>query len=178
MIFHNIWLPAYTTTRLSDLTWGNRETASLDETKTALQRARNGRRVAFALIACNASVAVAVILLMQNVGATFPCFVIAYMMILSFTYVIAFADLLLRFITCSHLDHMEDEPVILEDYNDSSTDTSSDGYVTMEEVAQVEELEQKANNETETIGYVNMEEQLASASESNAAGKEDESNGI
>jgi hypothetical protein len=39
MIWFTVWLPAYATTRLSDLTWGNRErVSSLDESEKALNR--------------------------------------------------------------------------------------------------------------------------------------------
>lgn len=39
MIWFTVWLPAYSTTRLSDLTWGNRErVSSLDESEKALNR--------------------------------------------------------------------------------------------------------------------------------------------
>lgn len=39
MIWFTVWLPAYATTRLSDLTWGNRERqSSLDESEKALMR--------------------------------------------------------------------------------------------------------------------------------------------
>ena len=39
MVWFSIWLPAYATTRLSDLTWGNRDRiSSLDESEKALAR--------------------------------------------------------------------------------------------------------------------------------------------
>jgi hypothetical protein len=39
MIWFTVWLPAYATTRLSDLTWGNRERHNkLDESEKALMR--------------------------------------------------------------------------------------------------------------------------------------------
>ena len=148
MIWFTIWLPAYATTRLSDLTWGNRDIQSIDESKKALERARNGRRVAWVLILCNTTVALVVILLMQKFGATFPMFVISYTMILSFTYVISFFDMAVRFFSCAHLDPSDEEPEI-GDANDADdtvglwgcgeedcgTDGSSDGYVEMNDDA-------------------------------------------
>ena len=97
MIFHTIWLPAYATTRLSDLTWGNRERSSLDdETHSALRRAENGVKVAKFLIGFNTTVALIVIGLMQVYGNTFPIFVITYTLTLSATYVVSFLEILCR----------------------------------------------------------------------------------
>lgn len=142
MIWFNVWIPAYTTTRLSDLTWGNRETASLDGSKKALERARNGRRVAWVLILFNSGVAFGVILLMQSFSRTFPIFVISYTAVLSFTYVISFVDLAARFFSCAHLDPWDDEPMLIEEGDqpcacfcgddNEETDGSSDGYVEMD----------------------------------------------
>ena len=170
MIWFTIWLPAYATTRLSDLTWGNRETQGLDESKKALKRARDGRRVAWFLILCNTSIALAVILLMQWYGSTFPIFVITYTMILSFTYVISFLDMAIWFISCAHMDPTtSDDPIIIEEDDgildgdelccgggdtDGSNDSDvSDVYVEMDDAVLQTEEKQSCGG---TSDYVNM----------------------
>ena len=171
MIWFTIWLPAYATTRLSDLTWGNRDIQSIDESKKALERARNGRRVAWVLILCNTTVALVVILLMQKFGATFPMFVISYTMILSFTYVISFFDMAVRFFSCAHLDPSDEEPEIGDeaDADDTvglcgcgeeyGTDGSSDGYVEMnDDAAKSKSVKFEGTVEENTGDPVNMVE--------------------
>lgn len=171
MLWFNVWLPAYTTTRLSDLTWGNRDTASLDESMKALERARNGRRVAKTLILFNSSIALGVILIMQKYASAFPIFVVSYTVVLSFTYVISFFDLVMRFLSCTHLDPSDDEPVIVEEdetdsdelcggcggCGDDEMDGGSDGYIEMDDgVVKLQEPVQ-ANDIVDE--YVNMAEQ-------------------
>ena len=96
MIWFTIWLPAYATTRLSDLTWGNRERDSIDETENALTREANGRKVSRFLITFNAAIAVGVIICMQFHGEAFPIFVLSYTLILSATYIFSFLDAFFR----------------------------------------------------------------------------------
>lgn len=94
MVWFTIWLPAYATTRLSDLTWGNRQTGSLDQlSETALKRAASGQKVARFLICFNTAVAVIVIALMQFSGNVFTIFILTYTMILSSTYLISFLEI-------------------------------------------------------------------------------------
>lgn len=116
MVWFTIWLPAYATTRLSDLTWGNRErVSSLDESEKALARARNGRRVGWLLIYSTVGISLAVILLMQVNEYVFPAYVLGYTLILSSTYLFSFFDMLLRIFTCSTCDN--DDP-FLEEFED------------------------------------------------------------
>jgi hypothetical protein len=96
MIWFTIWLPAYATTRLSDLTWGNRERDSLDASEKALKREENGAKVARFLIGFNTTVAIVVIILMQFYGSTFPIFVVTYALVLSATYLISFLEIFCR----------------------------------------------------------------------------------
>jgi hypothetical protein len=96
MIWFTIWLPAYATTRLSDLTWGNRERSSLDESEKALKRAEDGAMVARFLIGFNTVTAITVIILMQFYGSTFPIFVVTYTLVLSATYAVSFLEILCR----------------------------------------------------------------------------------
>lgn len=114
MIFHTIWLPAYSTTRLSDLTWGNRERSSLDETEKALTRAENGAKVAKFLIGFNTAVAFTVIGLMQVYGNTFPIFVVTYTLVLSATYIVSFLEIFCRLfgvvdVVASRIVHTRDQ---------------------------------------------------------------------
>jgi len=167
MIWFTIWLPAYATTRLSDLTWGNRDVESFDETKKALARAKNGRRVAWMLILTNTSVALAVILLMQKYGSTFPLFVITYTMILSFTYVISLFDMAVRFFSCTHFDPSDEDPDIVDSGDDedglcgcgedyATDDSSSDGYVEMKNDAETTKQDQAEEAGAAATEYVNM----------------------
>jgi hypothetical protein len=99
MIWFTIWLPAYATTRLSDLTWGNRQSSSLDEeSETALKRAEKGVKVARFLIGFNTTVALLVITLMQFHGMVFPIFILSYTLILSATYLISFVEIFFRLV--------------------------------------------------------------------------------
>jgi uncharacterized membrane protein len=118
MIWFTVWLPAYSTTRLSDLTWGNREGHALDESSKALKRAKAGQKVALVLIGFNTFVAVTVIILMQFFGSTFPIFVMAYTLILSVTFVISFVDLIWRFISCHHCFNSTSDDAEVEDDED------------------------------------------------------------
>eukprot|EP00977_Amphora_coffeiformis_P021695 scaffold9738_cov132-Amphora_coffeaeformis.AAC.1 len=54
MVWFTVWLPAYATTRASDLTWGNRGGSnSLDVSDKALERAQRGSMLAWSLILSN-----------------------------------------------------------------------------------------------------------------------------
>jgi hypothetical protein len=124
MTWFTIWLPAYATTRLSDLTWGNRERKSIDETESSLKRAENGQRVASLLVLFNSLVAISVIILMQFYGRTFSIFVMSYTLILSATYVVSFVDIAYRILACSTQRSGK------EDESDKSDGTA---YTTMDE---------------------------------------------
>ena len=116
LIWFTIWLPAYATTRLSDLTWGNRERDSLDdESETALRRAANGKRVAYSLIGFNTAVACAVILGMQYNGMAFPIFVLSYTLVLSAGYIVSFLDVVVRFFSCVGNDMPAEDTEIEEE---------------------------------------------------------------
>jgi hypothetical protein len=119
MVWFTIWLPAYATTRLSDLTWSNRERTSLDESEKALKREENGNKVAKFLICFNVGVAILVIVLMQFYGKTFPIFVIVYTLIISATYLVTFIEVFCRAFSCiggrksNHNDGYQ-QPTIVE----------------------------------------------------------------
>jgi cellulose synthase/poly-beta-1,6-N-acetylglucosamine synthase-like glycosyltransferase len=93
MIWLTVWLPAYATTRLSDLTWGNRERRSLDETDKALTRTQNGVRVALFLILFNTVAAAGMIMSIVFFGGTLTIFVVTYTIICSATYVVSFLEI-------------------------------------------------------------------------------------
>ena len=115
MTWYTIWLPIYETTRLSDLTWGNQEGIGLEESSRAINRAKDGRRVAQLLIGFNIVVSVTVIFLMQHFEQAFPLFAFIFLSILSITFVIALADLIYRFLTCQYwLNSTYVDPVIDE----------------------------------------------------------------
>ena len=117
MIWFTVWLPAYATTRLSDLTWGNRERINnLDESEKALTRARNGRRVAILLCVSCTFISAATIMLMQISDLTFPIYVMSYTAILSSTYIFSLLDLMWRLLTPYHCS--EEDPIIQEYGND------------------------------------------------------------
>lgn len=99
MLWFTIWLPAYATTRLSDLSWGNRSRKSLDETENALSRAENGEKVARFLIGFNVMVALIVIGLMQFYGWVFPMFVMAYTLVQSCTFAVSFIEIIYRMLS-------------------------------------------------------------------------------
>jgi hypothetical protein len=98
MIWFSVWLPAYATTRFSDLSWGNRGGRQVDLSSDALKIARDGKMVATFLIVCNMAVASTVILLMQFYCNAFPIFILAYTLILSFSFGISFVDYIYRFL--------------------------------------------------------------------------------
>uniref|UniRef100_A0A7S4ICB3 chitin synthase n=1 Tax=Odontella aurita TaxID=265563 RepID=A0A7S4ICB3_9STRA len=134
MIWFTIWLPAYATTRLSDLTWGNRDTTDLDESEKALRRAKNGQRVAYFLIGFNTFVAVGVIILMQFFSDTFPIFVVTYTLVLSFTYVLSFGDLMYRVLSLSHCYHpCADDEAVPYDHLDDNNEILGDLYTKMDD---------------------------------------------
>jgi hypothetical protein len=127
MIWFTIWLPAYATTRLSDLTWGNRQSNSLDElSDTALKRADNGQKVARFLICFNTSVAFIIIGLMQFSGLVFPIFILTYTMILSSTYLISFFEIGYRLVNlifgAARLTRVEEEQCTAGDSYGGCTD--------------------------------------------------------
>mmetsp|Transcript_27705 Transcript_27705/g.56044 ORF Transcript_27705/g.56044 Transcript_27705/m.56044 type:complete len:550 (+) Transcript_27705:231-1880(+) len=98
MIWYTTWLPAYASTRASDLTWGNRSTNDFDETGEALNRERYGRLFASLLIVTNVCVAWAVLILSDAYGNFFTVVVITYTGILSLPQVIAVMDMVYRLI--------------------------------------------------------------------------------
>ncbi|CAB9497710.1 Chitin synthase [Seminavis robusta] len=100
MITHTIWLPAYATTRLSDLSWGNRSRKSLDETENALKREAAGRKVSQILVGFNSAVALLMIILMQFYGNAFPVYVVSYTIVLSLTYAVSFIEIFCRALGC------------------------------------------------------------------------------
>jgi hypothetical protein len=127
MVWFSVFLPAYATTRLSDctftilsilpvivahhfvqscaviaVTWGNRQGKGIDESKSALMRAKHGRTVAWILICFNILVALTVILLMQFYGITFPIFVMSYTLILSVSFLLSLIDMVYRLCTCQY----------------------------------------------------------------------------
>lgn len=100
LLWFTVWLPAYATTRASDLTWGNRESVGYDESKKALRRAKRGHIVAAILIVSNLLVALLVIWRMRDHGQAFPIFVSFYTVALSVTYVFSVGDVVVRFFSC------------------------------------------------------------------------------
>ena len=154
MLWFTIWLPAYATTRLSDLTWGNRERDSLDASEKALQREENGAKVARFLIGFNTTVAILVIILMQFYGSTFPIFVVTYTLVLSATYMISFLEIFCRAFSSlgsssrgssSAKDEEEEtEPEgnykKMEDHNHIPNSDSNETAKTAESVEPVEEV--------------------------------------
>ncbi|KAG7351377.1 chitin synthase [Nitzschia inconspicua] len=147
MIWFTVWLPAYSTTRLSDLTWGNRErTSSLDESEKALNRARNGQKVAILLCLSTIAISVSTIIMMQFFDNAFPIFVMSYTMILSSTYIFSFFDVIWRLLTPFHCS--EEDPIIHEYGDDEEafgcgcTDDSNEAYVDISEVEKDQILKQ------------------------------------
>ena len=137
MIFFTVWLPAYSTTRLSDLTWGNRVGAGLDESSQALKRANDGMRVAIFLIAFNLLVSLVVIFFMQFYSETFPIFVVSYTAILSVTLVISFQDLVVRFLTCHYCYNSVSDDELIEEEDEvhepePEEESEADGYTELE----------------------------------------------
>jgi hypothetical protein len=126
MIWFTVWLPADATTRLSDLTWGNREGSSLDESSKALKRAKDGQRAALVLITCNAFVAFTVIFLMQFFSKTFPIFVMAYTLILSLTFALSLFDLFWRFLSCHHCFNSTSDDPFIEEVDQEEFNTAMD----------------------------------------------------
>jgi hypothetical protein len=127
MIWFTIWLPAYATTRLSDLTWGNRQTGSLDEkSETALKRAANGVKVARYLICFNTMVALLVIILMQFYGATFQIFILTYTLILSSTYLVSLLEIAHRLLYA--IGGKSRRSSVLDDAADSYTKMEERSY--------------------------------------------------
>lgn len=53
MIWFGVWLPAYAFARVSDLSWGTRESGRHDESDIAIQRNTAGQRAAISMIASN-----------------------------------------------------------------------------------------------------------------------------
>lgn len=100
LVWFTVWLPAYATTRASDLTWGNRESSGYDESKKALNRAKRGYIVAAILILSNLLVSLFVIWRMRAHGQAFPIFVFFYTVALSVTYIFSAGDLVYRFFSC------------------------------------------------------------------------------
>ena len=123
MIWFTIWLPAYATTRLSDLTWGNRERDSIDETENALTREANGRMVSRFLIVTNTAVAVGVIICMQFHGEAFPIFVLSYTLVLSATYCFSFLDAISRAVWCGGSRSNSSEDVSENSYSKMDDET-------------------------------------------------------
>jgi hypothetical protein len=105
------------------VTWGNRKGKGIDESKTAVRRAKHGQSVAMLLISVNSGVAALVIFLMQFYGATFPIFVMTYTLVLSATFALSFLDLTYRFFTCQHCFNSTSNDEVIADDDDGTDST-------------------------------------------------------
>ena len=67
--FYYVWLPSYATSRVSDLSWGNKGISAKDTKNAdiALQRAKTGRRITCILVGSNIVVSLALITLIHSV---------------------------------------------------------------------------------------------------------------
>ena len=85
MPWFTVWLPIYATTRLPDLTWGNRDSAGSDHSEKAERRAKIGRMVATLLVIGNTLVATIITLNFQM----FVIVMIGYTFVLSSTFLLS-----------------------------------------------------------------------------------------
>lgn len=100
MIWFTVWLPAYATTRASDLTWGNRDSRGNDASNKALHRAKSSQMMGALLVSVNTAIAFLVIWRLQYNGDAFAIFNLVYTGALSVTFFIAFFCMIYRLVRC------------------------------------------------------------------------------
>jgi len=94
-----VWLPAYATARISDLSWGNRDNGSdKQDSKVAKHRAKVGKMVIAALVSSNFAVFGISICLLHQVPGSLHAMVFFSIGISSLTYIVAFIDMLIRLV--------------------------------------------------------------------------------
>lgn len=105
-LWFSIWLPAYATARISDLSWGNRDTIdgqSGDDSVVAKHRERIGRRTAIVLICSNAATALLGIASMYAMPVFLQTLLVLTIGFVSILYVMPLGDMtqrILRHVFC------------------------------------------------------------------------------
>lgn len=175
MVWHTVWLPAYATTRASDLTWGNRGSDGCDKSELALQRAQRGQKLAATLILTNICLAIFVMWRMHINGEAFPRFVLIYTIILSIPFLLSFIEMIFRIFSClgggRSVPPVEDDiPETFAEY--AIGDTSDFGLMTEEDKKAA--AEKKAAEENGTDGTKETTDEAYSPPNINEQGGEDQ----
>lgn len=99
-LWFSIWLPAYATARISDLSWGNRDTIDGQDGDSAVaqHRARIGQRTTIVLVCSNTVTTLVAIAAIYTVPGFVKGLLIATMAFTSVLYVMSLGDMTMRLV--------------------------------------------------------------------------------
>lgn len=97
-LWFSIWLPAYATARMSDLSWGNRDTidGQGSDDVVAKHRARIGQRTAIVLVCCNAATTLFSIAAIYAMPTFIRVMLILMIFFMGITFAMSIIDMTLR----------------------------------------------------------------------------------